>query len=80
VAVTVRHLRSRRFLVPSLIALALISSACAGNGAGSGPGPNRTGGQSALAPVRDLTSIDTLRDAFNDDAGSTRLVLLISPA
>jgi hypothetical protein len=29
--------------------------------------------------VRELTSIDTLREAFNDDAGSTRLILLISP-
>jgi hypothetical protein len=29
--------------------------------------------------VSELTSIATLQDAFNADAGATRLILLVSP-
>ena len=72
---TLRVLLLRRLLVPSLIALALISSACTESGTGSA----KASDQSNPAPARELTSIDTLRDAFTDDAGSTRLILLISP-
>jgi hypothetical protein len=70
------RLRIRRWLlVPSLFALALVSSACTESGTGAGGGSD----QSEPIPVRELTSIDMLRDAFNEDAGSTRLILLISP-
>lgn len=72
---TLRLLRLRRLLVPSLIAVVLTSSACTESGTGSAGASD----QSSPAPVRELTSIDTLRDAFNNDAGSTRLILLISP-
>jgi hypothetical protein len=75
---TVRALRPRHFLVPSLIALALVSSACAGTGTDSDP-RSRPPQQGTPAPVRELTSIEGVRDAFNDHAGSTRLILLISP-
>jgi hypothetical protein len=68
----------RRLLIPSLIPLSLIWSACTGSDTASPPRSNQ-GNQSQSAAVRELTSIDTLRDAFNDDAGSTRLILLISP-
>ena len=65
----------RRLLIPSLIALVVVASGCTANGTGSAGASD----QSPTSPVRELTSIDTLRDAFNDDAGSTRLILLISP-
>ena len=70
--------RLRRLLVPGLIALALIANACTRSTGSSSPS-SPAGEQGAPAPVRELTSIDTLREAFNDDAGSTRLILLISP-
>lgn len=66
--------RLRRLLLPSLIGLALVATACT-----EGAGSAGAGGQSTSAPVRELTSITTLRDAFNDDAGATRLILLVSP-
>ena len=69
----------RRLLIPSLVGLALISSACTGRGTSSPPRASPSGSQAIPRPVLELTSIDTLRDAFNDDAGSTRLILLISP-
>jgi hypothetical protein len=70
--------RLLRSLVAGLIALALITGACTrSTGLGSPSSP--AGDQGAPAPVRELASIDTLREAFNDDAGSTRLILLISP-
>jgi hypothetical protein len=76
---TLRVRRLRRLLVPGLIALALIASACTRSGTGSGSPSSPARDQGAPAPVRELASIDTLREAFNDDAGSTRLILLISP-
>jgi hypothetical protein len=76
---TLRVRRLRRLLVPGLIALALILSACTRSGTGSRSPSGPAGAQGAPAPVGELTSIDTLRGAFNDDAGSTRLILLISP-
>jgi len=75
VTCTYRLRRGRRLLVPGLIALALASSACTESGIGAAGGSD----QDEPTPVRELTSIDTLRDAFNEDAGSTRLILLVSP-
>jgi hypothetical protein len=72
---TYRLRLGRRLLVPSLITLALASSACTESGTGAAGSSD----QSEPTPVRELTSIDTLQDAFNEDAGSTRLILLISP-
>jgi hypothetical protein len=67
--------RVPRFLLPGLIGLGLLSSACTGSGAASGGGAART----VPARVHQVASIATLRDAFNADAGATRLVLLVSP-
>jgi hypothetical protein len=58
------------------VALALVANACTGSGSGNGPRSTPT---SASGSVRDLTSIETLKSVFNHDAGSTRLILLISP-
>jgi hypothetical protein len=69
----------RRLLIPSLIPLGLIWSACTGSDTGAPPRSSPPAGQVTLGLVRELTSVDALRDAFNDDAGSTRLILLISP-
>ena len=30
-------------------------------------------------PLKDIQNIDTLRTQFNNDAGKTRLILLVSP-
>jgi hypothetical protein len=70
--------RLPRLLMPSLIALAMVWSACTGSDTGP-PLSSPPGGQATPGLVRELTSIDALRDAFNADAGSTRLILLISP-
>ena len=76
---TRRARRLRWALVASGLALALVSTACAGSDADSDPRSSSPGQERTSAPVRELTSIETLRDAFNDDAGSTRLILLVSP-
>jgi hypothetical protein len=70
---TTRRFRWRVLLL--LGGLALVASAC--TGASSGPGSGAS--QAASAQVRQLTSIATLREAFNADAGATRLILLVSP-
>jgi hypothetical protein len=75
-----RRRRPRRLFAPSLVAVALVSSACTGSGVGSGPRSSpTTEQQNPTSPVRELSSIETLREAFNDDAGRTRLILIISP-
>lgn len=61
---------ARRAGLVVLLALALAVGACA---RASG------GGEAPSAPVRQLASIGALQEAFNADAGATRLVLLISP-
>jgi hypothetical protein len=33
----------------------------------------------AQEPLKDIQNIDTLRTQFNNDAGKTRLILLVSP-
>jgi hypothetical protein len=76
---TRRARRLRWALVASGLALALVSSACTGRGTDSDPRSSSPGQERTSAPVRELPSIETLRDAFNDDVGSPRLILLISP-
>jgi hypothetical protein len=65
--------RVRQLLLPGLVGLALLSSACTGSGAVSGAGGTQA------AQIRQVASIATLRDAFNADAGGARLILLVSP-
>jgi hypothetical protein len=76
---TRRARRLRWALAASGLALALVSSACTGMGTESDPRASSPGQERTSGPVRELQSIETLRDAFNDDAGSTRLILLLSP-
>ena len=76
---TFRRRRLRRLLITGLIALAVVASACTGSDTGGPPRTSSPGSLATPGPVRELMSINTLRDAFNDDAGSTRLILLISP-
>jgi hypothetical protein len=40
---------------------------------------SRVGETGSPVPVRDLNNIGTLQEAFNRDAGSPRLILLVSP-
>ena len=63
----------RRLLVYGLVALSLLTSACTGGHAVS------RGGGSTSGPVRDLSSIAMLRQAFNQDSSTVRLILLLSP-
>jgi hypothetical protein len=67
--------RVRRLVLSGLIGLLLLSSACTG----SGPAPGAGGTGAAPAPIHQVASIATLRDAFNANAGATRLILLVSP-
>ncbi len=46
---------------------------------GSSPRSSPIGDESTTSSVSELKSIGTLRAAFNEGAGSTRLILLISP-
>jgi hypothetical protein len=79
-ALTGIEFRGLRWLVvPGLVALALVLGACTENGIGSPSRSSSPEDEGAPASVRQLESIDTLRVAFNDGAGSTRLILLISP-
>jgi len=66
---------SRRVWLALLMAL-LVGTACGGASKTAS-----SGGEDAdeSAAVRDLSSITALRDQFDRDAGSTRLILLISP-
>jgi hypothetical protein len=66
----------RRSLAPGLVVISILASACTGAGGASGGTANGTAG---AAPVRELTSIRTLEEAFNDDTGKVRVVLLLSP-
>jgi hypothetical protein len=67
--------RGRRVLRAGLIALSLLATTCTGRQTVGG----RAGGEATSAPVRDLSSIATLQDDFNQDAGKVRLILLLSP-
>ena len=60
-------------LLPILLALALASSACT-----STPSPE-TGSTTRSGRVAELRSISELRERFNEDSGTVRLILLISP-
>ena len=70
------NLRASRRVWPALLMALVVGTACAGASDPASPG-GRGAGESAA--VRDLSSIGTLRDQFDRDTGSTRLILLISP-
>lgn len=66
----------RRFTALGLLVLSILAGACTAEGQASGGGANATSSSSA---VHELGSIATFREAFNNDAGKVRLILLISP-
>ncbi|MGH2528948.1 MAG: hypothetical protein ACRDH0_06425 [Actinomycetota bacterium] len=78
--------RPARILLTALAVL-LVMTACTPSGggprAGEPSGADSSGGgeadRSEPGTVRDLASIATLRDQFSRDAGTVRLILLISP-
>ena len=59
----------RGAVVAVIASIAFVASGCGSEGMGD----TSPGG------VVELTSIDTLRQAFDDDVGSARLLLLLSP-
>jgi hypothetical protein len=62
---------------PALTVLAGIVLAIAGCGGSGSTSPSAA--QSARPAVQDLQSIAPIKDAFNADAGRSRLVLIFSP-
>jgi hypothetical protein len=68
--------RARRVWLVIFIAL-LMGTACAR--AGSTAPSQREEQAGEPAAVRDLASIGTLQDRFEEDSGKVRLILLISP-
>jgi hypothetical protein len=59
-----------------VIALVVIAAAVV---AGCGSGASSPDSRAAPAAVRDISSVLDLRAAFNEDRGSPRLLLLLSP-
>jgi hypothetical protein len=60
---------------PAVLAMVLLGTACS-TGNDTGDTDRAAAGPAAM---RDLSSIDELREQFNRDQGVTRLILLISP-
>lgn len=62
---------------PALTVLAgIVVLAVVGCGGSDGAQP---AAQAQASPVRDLQSLDPLKDAFEADAGRPRLLLILSP-
>lgn len=57
----------------------LIVALTVGQGGYLGELINRVGETGSPVPVHDLNSIGTLREAFNADVGTPRLIMLVSP-
>lgn len=77
-----------RVLPRLLVVVVVLATAACGGVDRREPSPSREPPQGASrsedstpapAGVQELTSIATLRERFEDDAGSTRLILLLSP-
>jgi len=62
--------RAWRLALSGLIGFALLSGACTRSGAASEGGATQ---------IHQVVSITSLRDAFNADVGTTRLILIVSP-
>jgi hypothetical protein len=75
-----RH--DRQPLLLGLVILGLLVAACTADRSASPKGRERTstsGATQSESSFHELNTIETLRDAFNEDGGRVRLVLLLSP-
>jgi hypothetical protein len=63
----------RSALAAVVFVAALVVSGCGGSSRGAAPATPEPG------VVRELSSVDGLREAFREDAGVTRIVVLLSP-
>lgn len=69
--------RTRRgFSMIALVLVSTLAGSCTGGGQSSSRGTTATNSQTT---VRELGSIQQLQERFNHDAGTVRLILLISP-
>lgn len=59
--------------------IVLVGAIVFGRGGYLGELVNRVGETGSPVPVHELNSISTLQQAFNHDAGTPRLILLVSP-
>ena len=60
--------------LPALLLIAAVLAGC-----GSDSAPPAAGDAPASSKLTDLSSVLPLRAAFNEDRGSTRLLLVLSP-
>jgi len=68
----------RRMILTAIAGAVVLLAAACSDPASSGSSGDDPGGASD-APVGEIRSIDDLRSVFNEDAGSIRLVLSMSP-
>jgi hypothetical protein len=66
----------RGFSMIALVLVPILAGSCTGGSQSSGRGTTATNSQ---ATIRELGSIQQLKEMFNHDAGTVRLILLISP-
>ena len=69
----------RMAMMALLLAAALVVVACGAVGSSSTPAPGAGTSVGTSGEVTNLTDVAQLRDSFNADTGSVRLVLLLSP-
>jgi hypothetical protein len=62
----------------SLILVVLLA-ACGGSGGSSAAAGSSAGASQAASAITDIKNISQLRDAFNQQAGKPRLIMLMSP-
>ena len=65
--------------VLALVAAALAIAGCGGGGSTDGATPATSSSERDGVRLTDLTSVEQLRTRFNDDRGTPRLILLLSP-
>jgi hypothetical protein len=71
-----------QLLLTGLVILGLFAAACTAERSASPKGRERTstsGETKSESSFHELNTIESLKDAFNQDAGKVRVVLLLSP-
>jgi hypothetical protein len=69
-------------LLLGLVILGLLASACSAERSASSKSSERRstfGATKSESSIHELSTIESLKDAFNQDDGKARLVLLLSP-